>query len=372
MSEWVDRVAALTVLGVRPQTLYAYVSRGQIGVMPDPANPRRSLYRAEDIEGMNVRRARGRRVARIAESTMDWGEPAITTRISTIHHGTLVYRGVSAIPLAETQTLEQTAALLWETTGPVTFPVVAAAPDPWHALADAASSGEPMLGRGTERLQRDAAASVARLAACLGAASDARPIHERLAKAWSPRKTGAARIRQALVLIADHELNASTFATRVAASTGASMAASLLAGLSTLSGPRHGGAGAALAALIEEADRAGSAVAVTAWLARGLDLPGFGHPLYPEGDPRAVMLLGGLTVDPLLADLRDAVDDATGRQPNIDFALVAMTRADQLPTHAPFALFVLGRSVGWAAHAMEQIRSGQLIRPRARYEGALP
>ena len=125
-------MAALAVLGVRPQTLYAYASRGQIGVMPDPQDLRRSLYRVEDIETLAIRRGRGRRVARIAESTMDWGEPVITTSISTIQHGTLIYRGRSATMLAAEATLEQAAELLWQATSPVVFPPVAAACDPWR------------------------------------------------------------------------------------------------------------------------------------------------------------------------------------------------------------------------------------------------
>jgi len=153
------------------------------------------------------------------------------------------------------------------------------------------------------------------------------------------------------------------------ASTGASVAASLLAGLATLSGPRHGGAGAALIALLDEAERIGPEPAVAAWLARGQPIAAFGHPLYPQGDVRAVHLLDGLDVDPLALRLRDAVFEAAGLLPNIDFALAAITRAWRLPKSAPLALFMMGRSIGWAAHAMEQLLTGELIRPRGRYEG---
>src|SRR5439155_24849267 len=103
---------------------------------------------------------------------------------------------------------------------------------------------------------------------------------------WSA-KAAVPAIRKALVLMADHELNASTFAARVAASTGASMAASLLAGLCALSGPRHGGAGEALLGLLADAERLGLEKVIASWLARTKYLPGFGHPLYPNGDPRA-------------------------------------------------------------------------------------
>src|SRR5688572_10624756 len=101
MSTWISRDEALANLGVRPQTLYAYVSRGRIGMRPDPADPRRSLYRADDIAQLTTRRARGRRPSAIAESAMTWGEPAIATTISTIIHGKLVYRGEDACLLSE-------------------------------------------------------------------------------------------------------------------------------------------------------------------------------------------------------------------------------------------------------------------------------
>ena len=370
MTEWMDRKEALAVLGIRPQTLYAYVSRGRIAMMPDPADPRRSLYLAEDIGALATRRTRGRDVTRIAASTISWGEPSIATTISTIRRGQLIYRGHDAVKWGGTATLEETAALLWQSENPIVFPCPAGtATEPYKALAALVPSSAPMLGRSADRLREDAANVIGHIAASLGANASSQPIHARLARAWGLDATQADRIRQALVLLADHELNASTFATRVAASTGASIAASLLAGLSTLSGPRHGGAGAALIALIEEAERIGPEPAVAGWLTRGQPLAAFGHPLYPQGDVRAIRLLDGLAVDPLAIRLRDAVFEAAGALPNIDFALAAITRAYGLPKSAPLALFMMGRSIGWAAHAMEQLLTGELIRPRGRYEG---
>jgi citrate synthase len=171
------------------------------------------------------------------------------------------------------------------------------------------------------------------------------------------------------VLLADHELNASTFATRIAASTGASVAACLLAGLSVLSGPRHGGASGALLQLVNEAAGTSPQQAVRAWLDRDGALPGFGHPLYPNGDVRALALLQRQPSDPLMQRLQACVLDATGALPNIDFALSAFVPATGLPADAPFKIFLLGRSVGWTAHALEHACYGGVIRPRARYEG---
>jgi len=95
MSEWLSREEALERLKVRPQTLYAYVSRGRIGMRPDETDPRRSQYRADDIAALATRRARGRSPSAIAESAIAWGEPSIATAISTVLHGRLIYRGTN-------------------------------------------------------------------------------------------------------------------------------------------------------------------------------------------------------------------------------------------------------------------------------------
>lgn len=373
MAKWMDRQTAVKTLGVRPQTLYAYVSRGRIEMMPDPADPRRSLYRADDIADLTTRRARGRTTARIAASTIAWGEPVIATGISTVRHGRLIYRGKDAVASAATATLEETAALLWQSTESITFPTAAVdVADPFCALAALAATSHPMLGRSTSRLQQDAAVAIGHLAASFGIDGEPEPLHQRVGRRWRLSAAGAECVRQALVLVADHELNSSTFATRVVASTGASVAASLLAGLGAVSGPRHVGVAGALLMLLNEAGRIGAKPAVAAWLARGQQLPGFGHPLYPEGDVRAATLLGGFAVDQLMEELRHAAHAATGALPNLCFALAAMTRSCRLPPRAPLALLTLGRSVGWAAHAIEQITTGELIRPRARYtEGVI-
>ncbi|QND57162.1 citrate synthase [Mesorhizobium huakuii] len=380
MSDWLSREEALERLKVRPQTLYAYVSRGRIGMRPDRADPRRSEYRADDIAALATRRARGRSPSAIAESAIAWGEPSIVTAVSTVWHGHLVYRGRDAAILSDHATLEETAAVLWGLPEPVRFE--APSPDAsrqfgrgpaFAQLALLAGQGRPSLGRSAASLCVDAARAIGVLASALGAEAGPEPVHRRLAKGWSVDENGAEAIRRALVLLADHELNASTFAARVAASTGASPAACLLAGLATLSGPRHGGAGEAVMQLAEDAARHGADAAIRRWLGHDRPLPGFGHQLYPEGDPRATALLAAIgNTDETLRLLETAAIAATGTQPNIDFALAVLTRGLGLPRDAPFHLFALGRSVGWAAHMVEQIVSGSIIRPRGRYEGLLP
>jgi len=379
MVAWVGRAEALEQLGVRAQTLYAYVSRGRIGMRPDETDPRRSQYRADDIAALATRRARGRSPSAIAESAIAWSEPSIATAISTVLHGCLIYRGQDAVALAKSATLEETAAVLWASAEPVAFK--APSSEPPHSAGRAAAfaqlsmlagQGRPSLGRNAASLCTEAAHTIGALAQALGAAGGTAPVHRRLAQGWSVDGAGAEAIRCALVLLADHELNASTFTARVAASTGASPAACLLAGLATLTGPRHGGAGEAVMQLAEDAARHGAEAAIRRWLGHDRPLPAFGHPLYPDGDPRATALLAVIPVDETLQQLQKSAMAATGTHPNIDFALAALTRSFGLPRDAPFRLFALARSVGWAAHTIEQVTSGSVIRPRGRYEGLLP
>lgn len=368
MRKWLTREEVLAELNVRAQTLYAYVSRGLIERRSDPADPRRSVYSGADIQTLSQRRARGRRVASIAASAMAWGEPVIPTAISTVTHGELIYRGRRAVDLAESATLEEVAALLWETTKPISFPVMSLGSDPFLSVAALVADGRSLIGRPTEKLASEAASCVATIAGAFGAIGED-GMHHRLGRAWSLDDAGRNYVRRALVLLTDHELNPSTFATRIAASTGASMPACILAGLATLSGPRHGGAGGALEALVAEAASTSVDAAIERWLATGHGLPGFGHPLYAHGDPRAAALLSGIEPDSEMVALRNGVADALDQQPNVDFALLTITRILALPANASLALFAIARTVGWAAHAIEQAASKTIIRPRAIYQG---
>lgn len=382
MSDWITAQAACERLGVRPQTLYAYVSRGRLGVRPDPADPRRSLYRAADVALLSERKSRSRKPAAVAAGAIAWGEPVLESAITTVEGGRLYYRGRDAAVLAEDQTLEAVARLLRGGDGvalkraergepPAGAGMTARA---FAALAARAGADPPAIGRHPLALAAEAATLLDVLTDAVAGISASGAIHERLGKAWGcgADRRSADLIRRALVLLADHELNASTFAARVTASTGASLAASALAGLSALSGPRHGGAGAAMQNLAAEAERLGPDAALAERLAQDRSLPGFGHMLYPDGDPRAAALLAAFTPSPALSRLRVAVEGVTGKVANVDFALVALADHLDLPREAPFALFAVGRCAGWIAHAMEQGQTGALIRPRARYSGMRP
>ncbi|MET0320087.1 MAG: citrate synthase [Duganella sp.] len=387
---WMTAAQALDVLSVRPQTLYANVSRGKVRAKPDETDPRRSLYHRDDILRM-ARRANGRRkVDAVSAQAMQYGDPVLPTALSTALGGRLLYRGHDAAGLAHTASLEDIAALLWQCDPAViaarlaaapTVPVIPARRPPptgsalaagLLALAASSATAPPSLGRPRADLHADAAAVLATVAtALIGQPASAQApgsIAARLAVAWQCVEHEDL-LRRALVLMADHELNASTFATRVAISTGASLAAGVLAGFTTLTGPLHGGAAARLAQLLVLAGDVGAHEAVRRWRRGGQPLPGFGHPLYPEGDPRASALLPLLPRLPLYAALADAAYEQAGELPSTDFALALLASACPLPPDAPFMLFALGRCVGWLAHALEQVQANQLIRPRARYVG---
>lgn len=378
---WLTADEAMARLGVRAQTLYAYVSRGRLDARPDPADPRRSLYDADGVARLAARRAGPRRAAEVATGSMDWGEPVLASALSCVAHGRLFYRGRDAAGLAETASLEAAAAWFWNAPE-AGAPSESAARDAL-ALAPgdtararlfavlAARAGTDPFARGRARgaLAAEAADLLGLMADAAAGAASPGPIHKRLAAAWGLDAAQADLVRRAMVLLLDHELNPSTFAARVAASTGGSLAAAALAGLSALSGPLHGAAVEGVAAFLSEAQRLGPEAAVRARLDEGRRIPGFGHPLYPGGDPRAAALLAALDTPAPIAEVRAVVARETGEAANIDFAIAAIAAQAGLPADAPFAIFAVARAVGWLGHAIEQIETGRLIRPRARYVG---
>ena len=370
---WLTTSQALALLGTKPQTLYANVSRGRIRAKPDPADSRRSLYSAEDVRRLAGRPTGRRGSETIAAEAIRWGDPVLTSAISTIAGGRLYYRGHDAARLAETATLEEAAALLWDVRSPPVFsdagrkpPTLAAA---LSVLARHAASDAPTADRSAAALQQEAGTVLDLVAGALAPGAVQAPLHLRLAAAWD-RTEAADALRRAMVLLADHELNASTFACRVAVSTGAPLSAAALSGLVTLTGPRHGGAWRAARAAV--AQTAGDDQAIRDYLSEGRAIPSFGHALYPDGDARAKALLDSFEIPTPYAALRRIGEEVLGEHVNIDFALAALASAHRLPDNAPLVLFALARSVGWLAHAIEQAASGGLIRPRARYVGPAP
>ena len=318
------------------------------------------------------------------------GLPSLSSGITLVEGDRLYFRGRDAARFAAHASLEETARLLWDC-GEDPFGAAQRLPPSAAtliaSLADAFPIDRcmavlPVAGVGTamtwqrdrRRLWHDGAMLLRLMAAAAtGTSPSDAPIHQHVAHAWGLDTRAAELIRAALVLCADHELNASAFAVRVVASTGASLAACVSAGLSALSGPRHGGTTSLVEILFEEAERFSDAARlVQERLRRGDILPGFGHRLYRDADPRALALLPMLPRDATRDALRDAMDTIGGKQPNIDFALVSLRRALGLERGSALALFAIGRTAGWIAHALEQQAEDKLIRPRARYSGPAP
>ena len=178
------------------------------------------------------------------------------------------------------------------------------------------------------------------------------------------------------MLLADHELNASTFTVRCAASTGLNLYDAMIAGLVALKGPRHGGAGVLAAQLVRTLVDGDVAPLIRERVALGERFAGFGHGVYQHGDPRAHALLKALmragAAPRLTSEIPERIAEATGEFVNIDYALAVLMHTLGMPPGNELVLFAMARTVGWIAHASEQLRQGGLIRPRARYVGPAP
>ena len=404
-TSYMTAAEAADALGISRATLYAYVSRGLLRSAPG-IDTRQNRYPAADVRRLARRKADGRRAGKVAQKVLDWGVPVLESSITLIADGRLFYRGHDAVELARAATLEDVAALLWEC-APRRIADAPAAPiasAQWSAwlklwgahtpleralvLLPAAAAQVPRIWAQGRDAQIDTGAMLMRLlaAALMSAAPSNEPLHRQFAHTWGLRGRASAEVlRAALVLCADHELNASTFTVRCITSTGMHLFGAAAGGLAALGGPRHGGETVRVAALLDDASRAPD---LHRFLAerlapdergasdRSAPLPGFGHPLYPDGDPRARLLLDLIGTRAAaraqmaeLDALIQAVADTTGARPTVDFALAALERVLDLPRGAAFALFAAARVTGWIAHALEQTADGRLIRPRARYVG---
>ncbi|WP_315836838.1 citrate synthase family protein [Bradyrhizobium prioriisuperbiae] len=381
-------------LAVAPATLYAYVSRGLIRSEPT-TDSRSRRYRAEDVRALKERRVPSPEPRGL--KSFDADLPVLDSAIATITEDGPIYRGVNCITLAETDTLEHAATLLWDATNVDPFtvdnrPVIS---EPMRAIATAARNAAPIdraiavlalaAGADPQAFTRapDGRAMVGGriLRLVVGFMLNSEPssdlLHQQIARAWAPHdKAAPDLIRRVLVLLADHELNASTFTVRCAASTGLNLYDATIAGLAALKGPKHGGASALSAQLVRSLADVDLAEVVRERVALGERFPGFGHGVYKLGDPRAHMLLRALAkagaADRFTQEIPARVLEATGEFVNIDYALAVLTHALRMPVGSELALFAMARTVGWIAHASEQLRSGGLIRPRARYIGPVP
>lgn len=389
------------LLDVKLQTLYAYVSRGLIRSTAQPGLKARMYLRA-DVERVHARALARSGHGPVAADAMNHGAAIIPTAITEITPEGPRYRGHLATALARDGVpFEAVAQLLWTGELALQAPVwpVTALPRPLVRRIEAACRAcGPLLELFAlavlqHGLQPAGAAEPARelialLVGCAGLATPKGrfvPMHrgERIDHALLRALGGAANdddllaMRALLALLADHELQPGTLSVRVSASAGATLHGCIASGLCASAGRNVAHrfeacddflAGGGRAALVRQAVRLH---------AQGETPPGFGHPLYPQGDPRASLLLEFIREQRptrallSLCDFIEEVETATGLRVRHELPVVALTRAMGLPCQAASAIFAVARMAGWVAHIEEQRASGQLMRPRARYIGAL-
>jgi citrate synthase len=395
-------------LGVKPATLYAYVSRGVLS-RHKAADGRGSQFDADEIERL-ARRGRPRRPAGTVDITLE-------SAITEITADSLRFRGFDVTRLAVSRSFEEIAELLWTGEFQQAKATRTGTGEPWRATTAALA-----VGRGAQavlpagilplerlqvivpaiattdalRLQLDQSAVlaagrnlIAGMVDCLPAppgtdaaapASASGSIAERLWSRLADRRPSPGLLRAlsaALVLLADHELAASTLAVRAAASVRADPYAVVGTGLGAMSGTLHGGASLGAETLLAAARGPADVPRVVGeLLRRGEKVPGFGHFVYRGGDPRALTLLGLVrraapksgqlaVAEAVLAEMRQKSLPA----PNIDFAVATLARVAGMITGAGEAIFAVSRTAGWIAHALEAYTADNPLRPRAVYTG---
>jgi citrate synthase len=383
---WLSADAACARLGVQKATLYAYVSRGLVRSAPARADGagRRRVYSHADIERLRARRDARSGHGAVAAGALRWGEPVLDSSISRIAPEGPVYRGRPAGDLVDqSATFEEVAALLLQR--PWVKPRASGRPPiPASATGVTTRLGFALQTLATkdvepsaESIVRHCTAGLATVAAHARLALHAPSTAHALLAAYGVRATAPKRrlVNRALVWAAEHELNVSSFAARVVASTGAATCVCLTAANAALSGPRHGGETERFEALLDETGSPDQAApTLRARRQRGDLVTGFSHPLYPAGDPRAASLLEAVASDRkkrsvTLRSVVEAAASAGEGAPNLDVGLVATRVALGLPRGGALALFAIGRLAGWIAHVEEQRTAPHLLRPRARYTG---
>ena len=422
VTEWIGAADAARRLGIKQASLYSYVSRGVL-TRRTSQDGRASMFDPGEVESL-ARRGRPRRAPGATELVIE-------SALTEIAGDRLWYRGQEATVLATSRSFEEVACFLWTGSFDDARPA-----GPWRATGEAIAVGaaaQAALPPGTLplerlqvivpalaatdplRLQLDAPAVIAAargliagLVDCLpragpdevaasgtrassgdaanpggaagpGGAADG-SIAARLATRLCPHPglpRLTATLQAALVLLADHELAASTLAARVAASVRADPYAVVATGLGAVGGALHGGASLGAELMLASAsDPADAPRVVGELLRRGERIPGFGHFVYKTGDPRSVLLLA-MTRDLAAGSPRLVVADAVLAEarrralpePNIDFALAALADAAGMIRGAGEAVFAVARSAGWLAHALEEYARKRPIRPRGIYTG---
>ena len=386
---------AASRLGVKKQTIYAYVSRG-ILARQKAVDGKASTFDADEVDRLRRQRLGGH-PGRL--------EAPVTTAIADVRDGVVRFRGRSIVDLAnETTSYEEVAALLWD----VPFDETWTAPDalvevltnttrqlPAHAtLVDHVLACAVMAGAHdpfrNDRRPESAAASMRSLVA---ATTEALPMRKKrslspessIAERLWPRLTTASSsnvrvLDQSLMLMADHGIASSTLAARIAASTRAGPHSAVIAGLGALNGPLHGAASRAVHEMLLLAEGIGVEGAISEVLLSNAKMPGIGHFIHRTSDPRFEIMMGSIlesTMPPQKLQIVQAMIDQTADRfsvpHNIDFSLGSFTFAAGMEPDAGELIFALARVAGWVAHTLEEYDQSPLrFRPIGRYEPKRP
>ena len=405
---------AAQLLRIKTQTLYAYVSRGWIHSIGRDKR-RGYLYLRDDVERL---RARGHARAEggpYKAGSPRWSEPIVQTTITSITPAGPIYRGRSAIELAaQGHSFESVAELLWSGVWHDDQRPWQNAPPPpamdklgkaievnlakldtvrmfalyVMALAARSIGGDDLRDGNTVDSARTLLTGLPRCMSNLATASAPVKVAGTASTALAPQilvsarapasEAAVAALNAALVVLADHELTPQTFAARLAASSGASLYFCILSALAAHSGSRIRRACDRVEDLLLDQPRGGAGNARLAELGRALAVvPGFTHPLYPNGDPRAEYLLDlARSIDspapgPIhVAAILDTATRQLGTRPSVEAALVALCHGLRLPYRSAGAILTISRCAGWVAHVIEQRLAGMMLRPRARYLAA--
>ena len=412
--DYASAAEATQILGVRAQTLYAYVSRGWIRSVAQKGL-KDKLYLRDDLTRVSMRSMARSGHGAVAASAMNWGEPIFPTSITEITPEGPRYRGHLAADLVRSGvSFEAVAELLWTSSlntrsqlWTVRKPSVQlvkltqtlSALQAQDNVLESFASIVLLLGmrRGSvaERLLQGNTLPAAReiiqtVVACCGFVGNAKKYRPMLkgesiveglmhALSLTPSAENSEALRAILILMADHELPPGTLSARVVASSGGTLHSCLAAAFCATSGVDVGrmydrvedflGQPQSKTVLVNSARKLH---------AQGQSVPGFDHPLYPRGDPRATQLLHiARQRQSQSRELRaifrfiDDMASSSGQHPRQELAVVLLARAMGLPRQAPAALFALGRIAGWVAHVQEQRAAGTLLRPRAKFVESL-
>ena len=381
--DWLTASEATTILGVKPATLYAYVSRGLVAREREPGS-RTSRYARADVERLAER-------GRAATGPIGGVELTIETELTLLDPaGHLSYRGWDVVDAADAG-FEVVSHWLWTGERPaddLVLPTPSALPqldgvegmDRIRAVLAIARQRDPQHGnRRPGAVAETGRTIVATMLEALPSLQPALPHTTVAARLWTRLTDRRPRVRDldlldaTLVALADHELAASTLAARVAASTRADPYLVVLAALAVLGGPLHGGVSETTRALLREvADGTSAADAIDARLAAGELVPGFGHGVYRSRDPRADLLLARLEPGDAAVEVLDEMRRRRLAFPNADVALAALAEAHDMVAGAGEVVFAVARVAGWLAHAIEEYEHRLRFRPRAAYVGVRP